>query len=322
MVFASIAAQNITQDKPAIGISFENYSYPYAVNYIALTVQNQPVKMAYMDLKPAKSNGKTVLLLHGKNFFGAYWQETIEYLTGNGFRVIVPDQIGFGKSSKPSIFYSFHLLAENTRTLLDTLGIKQVAVVGHSMGGMLASRFVLMYPERVTHLVLENPIGLEDYKLKVPYTSVEKQYQNELKKTEEQIREYHKTYYVRWKDEYEEYVQAQYRATLNEEYAKLAWVNALTTEMIYTQPVIYEFPNIRVPTVIIIGQQNYTAFGQGALSGSGKDSVGYYVELGKKAARTIPDAILIPFENTGHIPHIETPEKFNATIVNFLVHGI
>jgi pimeloyl-ACP methyl ester carboxylesterase len=111
-----------------------------------------------------------------------YWKDTITFLTDNGYRVIVPDQIGFGKSSKPNIHYSFHALAANTKKLLETLNIAEVTVVGHSMGGMLASRFALMYPETATGLVLENPIGLEDYRLFVPYVSVDEQYRSELKR--------------------------------------------------------------------------------------------------------------------------------------------
>ena len=120
-------------------------------------------------MKPeGKPNGSAVVLFHGKNFPGAYWQDTIRFLSQNGFRVVVPDQIGFGKSSKPDIHYSFHLLAAITKQLLDRLDLKQVAVSGHSMGGMLATRFALMYPETVTHLILEDPIGLEDYRVSCP----------------------------------------------------------------------------------------------------------------------------------------------------------
>ena len=64
--------------------------------------------MAYMDVKPARPNGRTAVLLHGKNFCGATWQGTIAALTDAGYRVIAPDQIGFCKSSKPAQYqFSF-----------------------------------------------------------------------------------------------------------------------------------------------------------------------------------------------------------------------
>ncbi len=121
------------------------------------------------------------MLLHGKNFNGAYWETTVRELTKSGFRVVLPDQIGFGKSTKPQNFqYSFQQLADNTKALLDTLGIAKTAVLEHSMGGMLATRFALMYPQVTEKLILENPISLEDYKRFVPYLPVDWWYKNEL----------------------------------------------------------------------------------------------------------------------------------------------
>lgn len=179
-----------------INATLDGYEYPFPVRYLPLKLEGQALRMAYMDVPPtARANGRTVVLLHGKNFFGAYWRETIKTLTAAGFRVVVPDQLGFGKSDKPDIHYSFHQLARNTRHLLDTLGVKQAVIVGHSMGGMLATRFALMYPEATEKLVLENPIGLEDYRPAVPFQSVAQAEASELKSTEASIRKYHATYY-------------------------------------------------------------------------------------------------------------------------------
>lgn len=80
------------------------------------------------------------------------------------------------------------MLAQNTRYLLDSLGVKELQVLGHSMGGMLATRFALMYPEMVTKLILLNPIGLEDWKAKgVPYKPVSWWYENEMKSDYQRI---------------------------------------------------------------------------------------------------------------------------------------
>ena len=99
-----------------MGLCLENYSYAYPVNYITLNIQRQVLKMAFMDVQPEHPNGHTVMLLHGKNFCGAYWGQTAKMLAGKGYRVIVPDQIGFGKSSKPdTLQFTFQLLAAGTR---------------------------------------------------------------------------------------------------------------------------------------------------------------------------------------------------------------
>jgi pimeloyl-ACP methyl ester carboxylesterase len=317
ILFPFLLASN-AQDEP-LGLMLENYDYPYPVSYYDFTVEDTPVRMAYMDVSPSGTpNGKTVMLLHGKNFFGAYWRNTIKFLSDNGFRVIVPDQLGFGKSSKPDIHYSFHRMAYDTRNLLTHAGVTGVAVVGHSMGGMVASRFTLMYPEIVTHFVLENPIGLEDYKVKVPYATIEDQYKKQLQETEQSIRNYHKTYYVQWKEEYDEWVKVQYRWTLNPEYQKLAWVSAVTSDMIYTQPVVYEFPDIKAPSLVIIGQADRTAIGKDRAPDDVKPALGQYPELGKKTASAIPGARLVELDNVGHIPHFESPGEFHRELLNFI----
>ena len=129
-----------------------------------------------MDVKPVIANGKTIILFHGKSFSGYYWKDIIAALTDKGYRVIVPDQAGCGRSDKPDLHYSFHMLVKNNRLLPDSLQVDEVTVIGHYMGGMLAVRFALMFPGKTEKLVLENPIGLEDYKSFVPYQSLEEIY--------------------------------------------------------------------------------------------------------------------------------------------------
>lgn len=303
-----------------LGIAMEGYPYPHDVAFRSFEIDGQKLRMAYMDVAPqGAAQGRTVTLFHGKNFFGAYWKETIEQLREAGYRVIVPDQIGFGKSSRPdNIIYSFHEMARHTKELLDQLGIKQTAAVGHSMGGMVASRFALMYPETVTRLVLENPIGLEDYRVKTAYASTERLFEAELKKTEESIRNYQQSYYVEWKPAYDEYVQVPYRQTLSGDYPRLAKVSALTSQMIYQQPVVHEFPFIKATTLLVIGAEDRTAPGKNRADAAAQKTLGNYPELGRAAAQAIPEARLVLLEGVGHIPHFEAPERFHTEMLKFL----
>jgi pimeloyl-ACP methyl ester carboxylesterase len=296
----------------------QSLHYPYAVKFLSLNIEAQPVKMAYMDVASSRSNGKTVVLLHGKNFNGFYWKDVIAFLHQNGYRVIVPDQVGWGFSDKPNIHYSFHLLAANTKKLLDTLGIKKIYLVGHSMGGMLATRFALLYPQMVEKLIYEDPIGLEDYKTFVPYRMVDEQYASELKATYESLKKYQQGYYPQWKPEYEPYVEAQYAALQLPNFKQATWASALTYQMIYEQPVVYECKNIAQPTLIIIGQADRTVVGKNLLPKEVADRHGNYPQLGKWLQGQIKGSQLVELDGVGHIPHIQVPEVFKEKLLAYL----
>lgn len=321
LMLTTIAGPAQETELKILGINLENYAYPYEVHYITLDSQNQTLRMAYMDVKPEKPNGKNILLLHGKNFNGAYWGRTAGRLAKEGFRVIIPDQIGFGKSTKPPHYhYTFQQLALNTRAILDTLGIEKTSVLGHSMGGMLATRFVLMFPEITDRFILANPIGLEDWKLKVPYKPVEWWYQNELKLDYAAIRKYQEESYYdnQWKPEYDEWVNLLAGWTLNIDYPRIAWNAALTYDMIFTQPVCYEFEQITAPTLLIIGQRDRTALGKPLVSEEVRKTMGNYPELGRLTHRKIKNSRLVELDNVGHLPHIEAWERFIEPLVSFL----
>ncbi len=329
LLFFSVPALCLAQanEAPVLGINLEGYEYPFEVKYINLDLQGSAFhegstyQMAYMDVRPEKPNNKNIMLLHGKNFNGAYWGETARALAAQGYRVIIPDQIGFGKSSKPDYFqYSFQQLALNTKALLDSIGVEKTAVLGHSMGGMLATRFALMFPERTEKLILENPIGLEDWKLKVPYQPVQWWYKNELKNDYESIKEYQRQSYYdgQWKPAYDPWVNILAGWTKSIDYPIIAWNAALTYDMIFTQPVVYEFDQLQVPTLLIIGQRDRTALGKNLVSEEVRKTMGNYPELGRATARKIKNAQLVELDNIGHLPHIEAFNRFIDPLLAFL----
>ncbi|HEU4470977.1 MAG TPA: alpha/beta hydrolase [Flavisolibacter sp.] len=293
-------------------------SYPYPVSYLQLNIGQQAVKMAYMDAGAEKPNGETILLFHGKNFNGYYWKDLIPILLKSGYRVVVPDQVGWGLSDKPSMHYSFHLLAANTKNLLDTLGISKVHLIGHSMGGMLAARFALSYPAMVGRLILENPIGLEDYRTFVPYRSADEQFTAELKTDYELLKKYQQSYYPEWKPEYEQYVRAQHTALQIPDFRQASWAAALSYLMIYEQPVLYEFKLITQPALIVIGQEDRTVVGKNLLTKETAAKHGQYPALGKQLQQQIKGSKLVELKGVGHIPHIQSLPVFAKEVVDFL----
>jgi pimeloyl-ACP methyl ester carboxylesterase len=134
---AATATGHAYIDEP-LGIGLEGWRYPGPVSFLPLVMRRQAVRMAYMDFAPTTSaNGRAILLLPGKNFDSSYWTGPIAWLRDAGFRVIVPDQIGFNKSSKPDVDYSFEVLSRNTIELANALSLKQIVVLGIRQGALL-----------------------------------------------------------------------------------------------------------------------------------------------------------------------------------------
>lgn len=311
------------EQRPVYGPQLEGFSYPYPIERYDFSSQEKALSMAYMDVEPeGKANGRTVVLLHGKNFCAATWQKTIAVLAQNGYRVIAPDQIGFCSSSKPQGYqFSFAQLAHNTQALLQSLSVDQVTVIGHSMGGMLAARFALNYPNRVEQLVLVNPIGLEDWQAEgVPYASIDQLYQGELKTDFDKIKTYQQKFYYNgnWKPEYDRWVNMLAGMYAGEGKEAVAWNQAQTSEMLFTQPVIHEFEKISMPTLLLIGGKDRTAPGASRAPEEVAQRLGNYPELGRKAAALIPKATLVPFPELGHSPQVEAPQVFHKALLNGL----
>jgi pimeloyl-ACP methyl ester carboxylesterase len=312
-------AQTAAPDLEPLGIGLESFVYPYPVEYLLMRMEGEDVKLAFMDLEPsAAANGKTVVLIHGRNFFGAYWKETMGLLSARGYRVVVPDQIGFGKSSKPDVPHSFHVHAYNTKQLLDYLGVKKVSLVGHSIGGMMATRFALMYPEYVERLVLEDPIGLEDYRIKVPFATREQLAADARKQTRASIENLFKDFFASWKPAFQVFADVQYRWTLGPESDLIARTAARTYTMAYEQPVLYEMPLITTPTLLVVGEKDRTAIGRTRVTSEVRATLGLYPQLAKQAAQSMPDCKLVLLPDVAHVPHLEAPERFHEELLRFL----
>ena len=317
-----LGASAVAEEGPVYGPELEGFDYPLPVQRFVFQSQRQQVQMAYLDAQPERANGRTIVLLHGKNFCAATWEGTMRFLQSNGFRVIVPDQIGFCKSSKPAAYqYTFQQLAHNTKALLDSLGVQRFTVMGHSTGGMLATRIALMFPQQVEQLVMVNPIGLEDWKAEgVPSLSLDQWHAREKQVTAERIRNYERvTYYVNeWRPEYERWVQmiaGMFRGPGRE---LVAWHSALTYDMIFTQPVVYEFPQLRVPTLLLFGERDGTAIGKDISPPEVKARLGDYPKLARRTAAAIPGAKLVLFPELGHAPQMQDPERFHAELLRGL----
>jgi pimeloyl-ACP methyl ester carboxylesterase len=306
-----------TDVKPG-SITSEDVPYPYPSSYLPLTLYGQDVRIAYMDVAPAGTpNGHTVVVLHGFNFAGFYFGGPIDALRKEGFRVIVPDQIGFGRSSKPIIPYNFTDMARNTFAILQSLKIAKAMVVGHSMGGMLAARFASQYPDVVERVVMYNPIGLVDNRFDRRIDSVDEAYRRNLGATYQTVRAGLMRYVAHnpaaWNPQFESYARVRYAWTLGADWPRLAMVQAVSQQMLTLDPVVNDWGHIKAPTLAFGGAED-------VLPGS----AALFQERMKFLAAAIPNGrgkvLLIP--GLGHVPHLEAPDKVYPPLVAFLKEGL
>jgi non-heme chloroperoxidase len=103
--------------------------------------------------------GRPVVLIHGYPLSGRAWDKQVPVLLEDGHRVITYDRRGFGKSSQPAIGYNYDTFAADLKVLLDTLDLRDVTLVGHSMGTGEVTRYLGAYGSgRVSKGVLVSPI--------------------------------------------------------------------------------------------------------------------------------------------------------------------
>ncbi len=289
----------------AVSINMEDVPYPHPVSFFEEELFGQVVRHAYMDVAPAGgANGRTVVLLHGGSYYGWYWKQTIEALRNEGYRVVVVDRLGWGRSSKPILPYSINLHAANTKSILDHLGIAEVAVVGHSIGGQEASRFAFLYPEITTHFVMVNPVGLTDNRegrewrepewIDGDETDMQRVYESILRREHGRV--------VQWKPEMLEHVRVSWGQYLSGEYPRLRYVRSLSGMARSMDTVVHDWPQMET---------------KGMLIGGAEDGPTYPAQA-RAAVDAMQNAKLVLFPNVGHNPHEEVPELFNAELIRFL----
>ena len=316
---AGLACAQAADARTPYGIGLEGFAYPYPVNLLPLVNDGEQVRMAYMDVAPAQPNGRTVVLLHGRNFPSSYWAPVIKTLSEAGYRVIVPDQIGFGKSSKPRRAAFRHAGAQHHRAARSP-AVARADIVAHSLGGMLGVRLARAFPDRVARLVLIAPIGLEDYRLYVPPTPTEEDRRKRGRAAPRRLPQAARDNYSLKlpPDQVTPFIDARFNIKGSGEYPR--WLRAFVSsaQMIYREPVVHEIPEITEPTLFIMGADDHNAPGRPSAPEALRPKMGQNAELAKALAAKMPNARAEVIPNTGHLVFLDAPAKFNELMLAFL----
>jgi len=240
-------------------------------------------------------SGPTVILLHGLGGSSDSWTFNLGPLAEQ-FHVVVPDQIGFGKSDKPVINYRVRTYVDFLDEFCRQLKIERATLVGHSMGGWIAAAFTIAFPEKVERLVMVDAAGY------APPANFD-----------------YKSLYGLNPSTREGMKQLATRVFFNKAFTTDAMIDQLLAQRMsagdgYTINSLIEsvgrredfldgqLNKIKVPTLIVWGQQDGLVL----------------VTEGVRLKNDIPQARYAVFDGCGHFPQVEKAGEFNALVLGFL----
>jgi pimeloyl-ACP methyl ester carboxylesterase len=243
-------------------------------------------------------SGPTVILLHGLGGSTQAWGFNTSVLAEK-YHVVVPDQIGFGKSDKPFVNYRIRTYVDFLDQFCKQLKIERATLVGNSMGGWIAAMFTAAFPDRVDKLVLVDSAGYappKDFDMRTlfalnPTTRagmkllVGKIFYNKAFQTEAAI---------------DQAIAA--RMAAGDGYT----INSISESIIRGEDFLDDVvKTIKRPTLIIWGRQD----GLVPLAD------------GERFNKDIAGSKMVVIEECGHVPNAEKPGEFNAALLKFLAEG-
>lgn len=250
-------------------------------------------KIRYLEAGDASK--PTVILLHGLGAQAETWALNIPALAAN-YRVIAPDQIGFGKSDKPLLKYRVATYADFLDKFMSELKIEKAALVGNSLGGWIAAYTAIKYPNRVEKIVLADAAGI------VPANFDINEIYQLNNSTRDEIRANLKRIFANPALQTNEALVDQFmtqRIVTNDGYTINSMIESIKRREDFLNERLGE---IKKPTLVIWGRQD------GLLPVSDANVFN----------KGIAGSELIIFEQCGHVPQFEKAADFNKAVLEFL----
>lgn len=288
-------------DKPALEFSEINYGYN-------VKFTNENPKIAYIDEGKGE---QTVILVHGLASNAGFWRYNIPELSKH-YRVIAVDLPGYGKSQKGDYAYSISFYAEQLKSLIEELNLKNVILVGHSMGGQIGIKFAIKYPDALSKLILASPAGFEEFQrgegdwLRSVMTI------KFIKATsEEGIRRNLSNNFYSWDDKWEWMVEERVRMRKAKEFDEFAYTVVKCVNAMLDEPTFDKLNMIKSPTLVVYGE--YDGLIPNPYLNPGGTS-----EVFESGIKQINNSKLVRLSDAGHMIQIEKADEFNQAVIDFL----
>jgi pimeloyl-ACP methyl ester carboxylesterase len=249
-------------------------------------------KIQYLDA----GSGPVVVLLHGLGGNGTNWAFNIPALAQK-YRVIVPDQVGFGRSDKPLINYRVGTYVDFLDKFLSELKIERATLIGNSMGGWIAATYALKYPAKVERLVLVDAAGFappKEFDLNM-LAGLNPSTREEMKRLANMV-----FYNPLFKSDAAIDVLLAQRLSAGDGYT----IQRLVESIHHGDDMLDgKLGGIKQPVLLVWGRE---------------DGLTTLAREGEKFKREIPSAQLVVFDGCGHVPQVEKAAEFNAAVLKFL----
>jgi pimeloyl-ACP methyl ester carboxylesterase len=241
-------------------------------------------------------SGPTVILLHGLGGSTSNWAPTIAPLAQK-YRVIVPDQIGFGKSDKPLLNYRVSMLVDFLDGFYKQVGVSKATLVGNSLGGFTAAAFTLAHPDKVERLVLVDAAGF-----KVTGDLDPRVISGLNPSTRQQVRDIISLVFYNKEMFLSDAAVDQFlttRVTAGDGYTVQRFIDSIA----HGEDVLDgKLGMIKQPTLIVWGRED----GLTPLA------------MGERFNKEIGGSQLLVIDKCGHVPQLEKAAEFNTALMKFL----
>jgi pimeloyl-ACP methyl ester carboxylesterase len=300
LIVACSPYKNLTNMK-----SMKDMDYGFKVNHVELSNE---INIAYVD---EGTGNETIILIHGLGSYIPAWKKNITELSKK-YRCIAIDLPGYGKSSKNPHSGLMTFYAGVVNEFIDKLGLENVTLAGHSMGGQISMVAAIHYPEKVKNLILVDPAGFENFHPGQRLWFKDVMSPNLVRLTSVESIEVNlaSNFYNMPKDAMF-MIEDRIAMRTADDFENYCYAVSQSVGGMVDEPVLNKLKYIKQPTLIFFGENDN-------LIPNRYLNPGKTEPIAKFGASKIQNSKLIMVPKCGHFMMFEKSETFNFEVANFL----
>ena len=306
VIFIGLSLLLTYQTLPAQNFELDQLKYPYPTQEIQL---KQNIKISYVDEGKHKT---TLVFIHGLGSYLPSWKQNIDRLSKN-YRCIALDLPGYGKSDKPIDQISLKFYAEIINEFVTKLKLKNVILVGHSMGGQIAITTALKYPELSEKLILFAPAGIEQFN--TVEANLIKNFTKPATfqtKSDAQVRKDFEHNFYKMPEEAEFMIEDRIQMKNASDFPIYCQAVSQSVAAMLNEPVFEQLQNLESKTLLIFGEND------ALIPNKILHPQANIQQIIQTAQNLIPNLKTRLIPDAGHFGHFEKPEEYNQEIIKWI----